>query len=282
MTNLLLRTASAIILLPIVIGLLIWSSLSTYFILLLAIFLGFLEYSRLVTTFLAGTRIVLSLLAVTICGFVMFSESTTFMIVLLCGISFLVLTYVTLRPQLNKSDVEQLFSLVFGLPYVGFGLVSLYFLRNLSVDNTTGFGLAMVLLVLIVTWSSDTFAYFTGRLLGKHPLFPSVSAKKTWEGFWGGALGAVLLPFGLQALFSVMHIHVLDSLTLWDILCVAIPGIFLAPMGDLCESRLKRLYGVKDSGALLPGHGGILDRIDALLVVGPWALAYAYLVRPLW
>lgn len=148
---------------------------------------------------------------------------------------------------------------IFGLIYITLGVSSLYFLREQA-------GFSAVLLILIATWSSDTFAYFAGRLFGKHLLCPNISPKKTWEGFVAGALGCILMPLALH--------HFLMPLSTKDLLWVSIPCIVLAPAGDLIESKIKRLYGVKDSGNLIPGHGGILDRIDALLLTAPWALVY--------
>ncbi len=146
-----------------------------------------------------------------------------------------------------------------GIIYISLGVSSLYFLREQA-------GFAGVLLVLIATWSNDTFAYFAGKTFGKHKLAPKISPGKTWEGFFGGALGSVFMPLILA--------NFLTPLTTNQILGVAVPCIVLAPAGDLIESWIKRRHGVKDSGSLLPGHGGVLDRIDALLLTGPWALIY--------
>jgi phosphatidate cytidylyltransferase len=146
-----------------------------------------------------------------------------------------------------------------GYAYIALGLSSLYFLRQLA-------GFEWVLLILICTWMNDTFAYFAGRAFGKHKMAPKISEKKTWEGFIGGAVGTIAMPFVLRSF--------LGNISTADILWVAIPCVVLAPVGDLIESKVKRIYGAKDSGSLLPGHGGFLDRIDALLLTVPWALAY--------
>ena len=159
----------------------------------------------------------------------------------------------------EKGELRGIFFRFGSLIYITLGLLSLYLLREQA-------GFEWVLLVLIATWSGDTFAYFTGRLIGKHLLAPRISPKKTWEGFVGGAIGTVLMPLVLR--------NFLSTLSTQEILWVCIPCIFLAPAGDLIESKIKRLYGVKDSGNLLPGHGGFLDRIDALLLTAPWALLY--------
>jgi phosphatidate cytidylyltransferase len=128
----------------------------------------------------------------------------------------------------------------------------------------------MVVLILLIAWIGDTGAYFAGRFLGNAKLYPAVSPKKTWAGAWGGLAGSVAAGLGLKAILG-------DALPpSWiDIVLIAAPGALLGQMGDLSESLIKRSTGVKDSGALLPGHGGILDRIDALLFMGPYLLLYA-------
>ena len=131
-----------------------------------------------------------------------------------------------------------------------------------------GAGWQWVVLLFVVTWANDTLAYFTGRFLGKHPLAPRISPKKTWEGFWGGAAGSVGGALVVKALF-------LPHLSAPAAVLVGAGAAFLGPLGDLCESMLKRAAGVKDSGKLLPGHGGLLDRIDAVLFTAPWVVACA-------
>ena len=126
-----------------------------------------------------------------------------------------------------------------------------------------------VVVVLLVAWVADTGAYFAGRFLGKSKLYPAVSPKKTWAGAWGGLAGSLLGVTVLKLFFA-------DWLTWVDVFLIAIPGGILGQLGDLAESLIKRSVGVKDSGTLLPGHGGILDRIDAVLFIAPYV--YAYLV----
>ena len=119
-------------------------------------------------------------------------------------------------------------------------------------------GLAWSLFAIVVLWLSDTGAYLVGRAVGRTPLIPAISPKKTVEGLAGGLVVAVLAGLLANSLFGL-------DLPLWAALMaaalIAVAGVF----GDLAESLLKRQAGVKDSGALIPGHGGILDRIDALL-----------------
>jgi len=132
-----------------------------------------------------------------------------------------------------------------------------------------------IILLFILVWAADTCAYFTGRAWGKTPLAPAVSPKKTWEGVAGGMAG-VLFVAGCSFIASpLLRSH---SLGLW--LLVVLLTTFLAIEGDLFESLLKRIAGVKDSGKLLPGHGGILDRIDSLLSSLPfYALSIHWLIK---
>ncbi|MBJ6763211.1 phosphatidate cytidylyltransferase [Myxococcaceae bacterium JPH2] len=159
--------------------------------------------------------------------------------------------------------------LVTGFLYSGIGLTALSALRLLPQD-----GLAWVICALTITWANDTLAYFAGRFLGKHKLYPAVSPNKTWEGFFGGMVGSVLGMFIARGFFFPVF-------TAWDCVLLGIAGGVLGPIGDLCESMLKRAYSVKDSGSLIPGHGGVLDRIDALLFNAPLVFVYVQFVRGL-
>jgi phosphatidate cytidylyltransferase len=136
------------------------------------------------------------------------------------------------------------------------------------------FGFGWVVMAFVVTWMNDTFAYFAGRFLGRNKMFPRISPKKTWEGFAGGVAGSVVGALVLLALFPSDW---LPGLTVAG--CFVLGGVaaVVGPVGDLAESMLKRSAGVKDSGKLIPGHGGLLDRIDALLFVAPWVYVFAAL-----
>lgn len=126
-----------------------------------------------------------------------------------------------------------------------------------------GYGVPWVILAFVVTWGNDTFAYFAGHAFGRHKLYERISPKKTWEGFAGGAAGSVVGALVTRWLL-------LPDLGVGPTLVIGVGGAVLGPLGDLAESMIKRAAGVKDSGKIIPGHGGILDRIDALLFVAPW------------
>ena len=123
-------------------------------------------------------------------------------------------------------------------------------------------GPAMLLGVMAVVWIADTAAYFSGRLFGRHKLAPAISPGKTWEGV-AGAFVALVLYAGVVSLWG--------DLPLWPLLLVVSGLLYLAVLGDLFESWIKRVSGMKDSGDTLPGHGGVLDRIDALTSTLPIA-----------
>lgn len=145
----------------------------------------------------------------------------------------------------------------------------------IDVRNATGYGISdaeafyLTLTVLVLIWSTDTFAYFVGRSLGKRPLAPAISPKKTWEGAIGGALGTVVLAI-------ILKLTLIDFLPWAHVLAIAFICGAVSQVGDLAESWIKRSVGAKDSGNLLPGHGGVLDRIDALILAVP--LVYLYLL----
>ena len=133
-------------------------------------------------------------------------------------------------------------------------------------------GQYMVLAMFAFIWISDTGAYMVGCLIGKHRLFERISPKKSWEGFFGG-LGLSIIIAALAARFIPDGYVLLSGYAQWIVFAVLVT--IFSTWGDLCESLIKRTLGVKDSGKLIPGHGGILDRIDSLLLV---ALAVGALI----
>lgn len=135
-----------------------------------------------------------------------------------------------------------------------------------------------LLLALLTVWAADSGAYFTGRALGRHPLAPRVSPKKTWEGFAGRLLWGTLAG-GLWALLARTSLGLNPPLSPQTAAGLALLLSALTPWGDLAESLLKRQAGVKDSGYLLPGHGGVLDRIDSWLWAGPLIYLVAWLLQ---
>lgn len=185
------------------------------------------------------------------------------------GLGFLSVTFFLFLNLINTP--RKAFIKALGVVYIGIPFNALVWLRS---DPESG--LLLILYVMFVTWGSDTIAYFTGKSVGGKKLAPSISPNKTWAGFTGACAGAVV--GGL--IVYIIHVLTLDKEQLVDVTYFSIFSvgfwfvtIFSALLGavgqggDLLESVLKRHYNIKDSGKLIPGHGGILDRIDALLVV---------------
>lgn len=154
----------------------------------------------------------------------------------------------------NQFAFEDVGFLLLATIYVGMGFYYLIETR----EN----GLHYVLFVLIVIWATDTGAIFAGKYFGKHKLWPEISPKKTIEGSIGGVFSAVGFGVIFQMFFPVHP-------SVWIVLLVSILISIFGQVGDLVESAIKRKYAVKDSGNILPGHGGILDRFDSLLFVLP-------------
>lgn len=175
-----------------------------------------------------------------------------------------VLTLFTRRPLVESLPAAGISSS--GLLLVAFPLSFAVRLHGLPSQ-----GPRLLLFALAITWAADTTAYFVGRALGKHPLAPHISPKKTWEGSIGGIAGSLIIGYVASFFLRVPLPH---------LLAIAFLGNLAGQMGDLLESACKRSAGVKDSGSLLPGHGGVLDRIDALILCIPVVWYYLVLVNP--
>ncbi len=163
--------------------------------------------------------------------------------------------------------------LFLGLPYITLPILMLIDLRtNWSGWEVSkiGIGIALPLLIIFSIWINDTMAYLVGSLIGKTPFSP-ISPKKTWEGTIGGAVLCVLIiGFGFPKLIAdFFDTHLENSCFIIAAIC----AIF-GTIGDLLESKLKRLANIKDSGSIMPGHGGFLDRFDSLLIATPFVWLY--------
>lgn len=170
----------------------------------------------------------------------------------------------------KENPIKSLAYAVLGQVYVALPLSLLPFLAfSYAVDGSYHY--ALILAVFIFIWVNDSFAYLWGSLLGKHRMFERISPKKSWEGFAGGAICSVIA--------SVVYANYYPSLPLWAWIGVAIVVVVFGTLGDLVESLIKRTLNVKDSGNLLPGHGGILDRIDSVIFAIPALFVYIMLLR---
>lgn len=186
-----------------------------------------------------------------------------------------------LEPLIFVTLVASTANMIIAFPRVKFADVALSLFAPIYLGFLLGFALKtaefhlafpIVLLAFLLTWSSDIGGYFAGRFWGKRKLAPLLSPAKTIE----GAVGATLLPvFITIVFFQIIHIDAVN--TAYVLLLGLIAGI-LAQFGDLFESGLKRYFGVKDSGRIIPGHGGVLDRFDSFMFVIPWVYYFFMLL----
>jgi len=198
---------------------------------------------------------------------------------LLVGTTMLSVLTVMLLTVLNhdKFDVLSAVISVAGIFYIGLPFVHLVMLRFMGGDSVIATnlgdfstGCALVWIALIGTWASDTFAYFAGCAMGKHKLCEKISPKKTIEGFIGGLIGTTASVAGLGVFFGL---DVVTMAVLGFIICI------VATLGDLVESVVKRYTGIKDSGNIIPGHGGIWDRFDSVLYTVPLVYYFMYVTK---
>lgn len=184
--------------------------------------------------------------------------------------------YIAKEVLIKKSNsIMNAGSAMLGFFYVTVPMILLVFMLDLLSDFETGYAFDEtypVLMILFLIWTNDTMAYFTGRMFGRNKLYESLSPKKTWEGFFGGMIFTIIVAFVLQH-FNFIRKDAIDAVMIG--LLVSVFGT----IGDLFESMMKRQAGVKDSGIILPGHGGLLDRFDAFLLAIPFVFVYEIL-RP--
>jgi phosphatidate cytidylyltransferase len=156
-----------------------------------------------------------------------------------------------LKPGIQDSAV-----IAFGIFYIAWLVGHMIPIRQFD------HGSFLIFFLFLVTWANDTAAYYAGTFWGRHQMAPITSPRKTWEGAAGGLIGSIGVALACHAWF-------LPSLSAANAVAIAVVLSIAGPLGDLCESVLKRSAGVKDSGAVIPGHGGVLDRIDSLIFTTP-------------
>jgi phosphatidate cytidylyltransferase len=268
-SNLAARLLTAVALVPLLVVAIRWSNpIAVWGIVYAATFIGLREFYNMTLAkdplIERGFGIALGL----VLGAVVYWLDSTPMAVpaTLAGITVAAFLFFLFRYREIETVAGRVAQMIAGVLYVALLLSFVALLKKRGED-----GAAWVYITLTCTWFSDTGAYFAGRFVGPvwpAKLYESVSPKKTIIGGIGGLAGS----FGALVLAKLWYLPTLSWL---DCALVAIPANVLGQTGDLCESLLKRSVGVKDSGALLPGHGGMLDRIDALLFSAPYIYCYA-------
>mgnify|MGYP006294367621 CR=1 FL=1 len=180
------------------------------------------------------------------------------------GATMLVFIYFLFAYRDQKRASQQITASLGGLIYGGVLLMTLSLLHKAAGDT----GPYWFLMVLVVTWLADTGAYFVGKAFGSHSLYEDVSPNKSVEGSIGGLAASIGGAFLCNYLFGFDSAW--EALEVWQLLALAVPANILGQLGDLCVSLLKRAHEVKDTGTIIYGHGGILERIDALIFASPW------------
>lgn len=181
------------------------------------------------------------------------------MVTILFSLVAFLFCYVMAYPKYHAKEVMGAF---FGLVYVSVMLSYIYLTR----DDIAG-GKYLVWLIFLCSWGSDTLAYCTGMLFGRHKMTPKLSPKKTWEGAIGGVAGASLLTILFAWIFRVQMHLTPEKIAVLAVIAAA--GAVISMVGDLAASAIKRNYEIKDYGKLIPGHGGILDRFDSVIFTAP-------------
>lgn len=265
--NLLLRALSALVALPFIGLLIVWDQrwgFAAFSFVIMAIALA--EFAAMGAAFRPASERGVIIVGGLVLGLAIYARPD------LALASLIVTTLAVASAQLffasdTASAGARFGSALSGLLYVGLLMTSLPLLQRDATD-----GELWVFVALGVTFSCDTGAYFAGRALGKRKLAPSISPAKTWAGFWGGVVSAVVFVL-------VASLTFFTNLQPVDVIVVGLAAAVLGPAGDLAESLLKRSAGIKDSGHVIPGHGGVLDRVDALLFIGGFVYVYATHLR---
>jgi phosphatidate cytidylyltransferase len=257
MTNFLSRVAVAIVGLPLVLGLL-W--LGGWWLFVLVLCAGLIGVHEFVTT----ARPLRPLAPAVYAGVVLaLAGARSGGVVWMLGgfVATFVLAFVLDAVSRTRAPTTAAVgSTILGAAWIGIGLGSLILLRQMHSEPRL-----IAFTVVLAVFAADTVAYLTGRAAGRHKLAPRISPKKTWEGFAGGAVAGVFVAF--VALYDTRHRY----LSVWQAIVLGLVVVAAAVLGDLFESALKRDLEVKDTGTLLGGHGGVLDRVDALLFAAPAA-----------
>jgi phosphatidate cytidylyltransferase len=241
----------------------------TFFYLLLSL-VALMEFYKLIKT--AGIKphfgaglITSAAVFIMVASFFLFQFDSRYLLLLIPLIVSVFISELYKKELSPFGDISYTFG---GLIYITLPFCFFYALGFIFTDD--GYNFHFPLAFLLMLWASDTGAYLFGRKLGKTKLFERHSPKKSWEGFFGGVFTSVLVAFIISLFFKEA------SALVW--IGMAVLVVTFGTLGDLVESMLKRSLDVKDSGNILPGHGGILDRFDGLLMAAPVVFTYLYLL----
>ena len=264
------RWLTAIVAIPILIYLIGFSPRWIFYpFLLIVALIGLNEYYRLVLPDLSNFLKLITYIFVTLLFFILSKQFLLVIGLLNLIVIASMLFYLFSDPLKGEQYLSEVGKIVAGILYICLPIAMLIQIDNKLYLFKYGIRGIWVFFLLVVTFANDTGAFYSGKLFGKHKLYESVSPKKTLEGSAGGILFAFFVGI---AFLKIFRLHPVDFSIIILIFLLSVAG----QVGDLAESMLKRNYNVKDSGDILPGHGGVLDRIDSLLFASP--VLYIFLV----
>lgn len=278
MKNILVRATSGSIYVALIVAALLLPS-PYMFMCLFALFviLGIVELHHLIDdkTSLLCKRVIVALdciggIALFAWLFTLYHAPAAAQLPLMAYLSYLIVRIIT---QLYIKSENALQS------FAGSCLTQIYVALPLSLLNVLyfKFGAGTLLAIFILIWLNDTGAFCVGSMIGRHRLFERISPKKSWEGFWGGVAFCIIA----SVVFALVGGDLFGKWAMAQWVCLGVVVPAFATWGDLAESLLKRTLHVKDSGNIIPGHGGILDRIDSLLLVAPACVLYFLIIETL-
>lgn len=268
MKNLLIRAGSGAVFVALTVLSILWSPYVFAVVFLLYVSLGVYEFHKITNHFeQVRVETLISVIGASILFLSAFLHVSGFVSPIIFGIYAFYLIGVIISELFRKQPNP-----VHNWAYFMLGqiLVALPFALLNYIVQFDGFQPYLMLPMFITLWVNDTGAYVSGMLLGKHKLFERVSPKKTWEGFFGGMLFTVVSSY----IFSMT----IPDILFYEWLIFSGIVVILGTLGDLTESLLKRTADIKDAGNIIPGHGGVLDRFDSMLLVAPAILVYLHLI----
>lgn len=275
MKNLVTRTISGAVLAVVMVGAILWSPWSFGTLLVVLLIVGMHEFYALSEKQGDAPQRIVGIVTGLVLFLLIFGEAVHLFnsrSLVLCGAAYVLLSLPAMFIlELYRKSARPAAGIGTTLAGVAYVALPLSLLGYIPLLGDGGWEPLRVLFFILIIWANDVFAYLVGMSIGRHKLFERLSPKKSWEGFFGGLVGAVVLGF--------IAAQVLEgSRAMWIglALVAAVTGV----LGDLAESMFKRAAGVKDSGSLIPGHGGVLDRFDALLLAAPFVFVYLLFFHP--
>lgn len=273
--NLVVRTASGAVLLAVVLGAAYGGKFAYGAFLLLIVVVGMWEFYNLAAATGSEPRRAIGLasgIVLFVTSFFLFdgyvSRSMFDVDMLLGGLLYFTilipLCFIIELFHASETPIRNVATTLMGLLYVAYPMSFMLFIPLLFTGEWSA---EAFLFYLFIVWGNDVFAYLTGVTIGRHKMCPRISPKKSWEGFVGGIVGAL-------AMGAIGSVVVGGDMAMW--LGLALVVSLTSVLGDLVESMFKREADIKDSGRILPGHGGMLDRFDALLISSPFAFVYLF------